>query len=170
MNSLQSLINHIFKITEAYQLLEMSKDGALVSLQNLASHLLRAFQNLDKYGEGYEQNAVKEIEKKFIININKNLKELVWNKPKVLEELGYYWDDSINQALMSYKSRYSNNFMLYPFTSMYAKNLEQKIIEDRVEFKDLGLEIDENSFKRVQFKFNFELAKKSNSQLVIIVL
>lgn len=162
MANFVEFIDYIFKITENYQLNEMSRDGALLKVQTLTRHLLRAFQNLDKQGEGYEQNAVREINQKWLPQLNDNLVELSWNKNKVKKELNDGWENALRSALMSYEVGYKDNFMLYPFTSSYAKNLVKKILDDNAKFEDFGLIEDVENTKKLQFKFDFGVAKISN--------
>ena len=162
MNSFQSFVNYIFKITETYELDESCKDVALLKLGSIARHLLRAFQHLGTSGEDYTKNALSEIENKFLPQLNSNLAKLAQCKQLVRQEIVERWEDSVRKSYLEYEKLYQKDLTLYPITSRLALNLETKIIADSFTFKDFGLIEDISNRKKLQFSFDFKVAIQRN--------
>ena len=162
MNSFQSFVNYIFKITEAYELDESNKDVALLQIMEITRHILRAFQHLSINGEDYARNAVNEIESKFVTRLNRDLEKLVWKKEIVKEKLDDELQIIIRNGYYEYEKLYQKNNILYPIKGDLGINLEIKILEGNVTFEDLGLIENTGNNKRLQFTFDFNTAIQRN--------
>jgi hypothetical protein len=162
MNSLQSFINHIFRITETYELNENSLDISLQKFGELTEHLLRALQYLNTSGEDYSQRALREIRNKFLLHLNDMLNDIPWKKDIVKYRIELEWMREIRKSYFEYEKFYHNNLTLYPLSGPLALNLEAKIIGGNLTFADLGLIEDKSNNKRLQFTFDFNLAIQRN--------
>lgn len=162
MNSFQNFVNYIFKITEAYELDESYEDEARLKIGTITKHLLRAFQRLNTDGEDWAKNAIREIEQKFLPQLNYALEQLPQGKEIVRSKVINNWSRELLDALVGYDKFYSKDPRLYPRTSQLAVNLEVKIAEDSLEFEDLGLVEDLSNKKKLQFRFDFNVAIQRN--------
>ena len=163
MNGFQSFVDHMLKITETYQLNELYLSGGLTKLGILTKHLLRAFQRFDTEGEKYSNDAVREIIEKWLPQLNDELGEIPWKNEITKKRIFGDWTKNIKNALIDYEYSYSDDPRLVPITGNHSLNLKRKVNDDSISFEDLGLILDTNNKKRVQFTFSFEEALRRNS-------
>ena len=162
MNSLQSLINYVFRIVEAHELDESYQEGALHRIADITRHIFLAFQHLSVNNEDYAKNAIKEIENKFVPQLNNDLENLVWKKEIVKREIEKDLQNHIRNGYYEYEKLYQKNNILYPIRGFLGVNLEIKIVEGTITLEDLGLVENARNKKRLQFTFDLNIAIQRN--------
>ena len=148
MNSFKSFVDHMLKITETYELNELSKDGAISQCCVLTKHILWALENQN---DQIIVNSTLSDMQEMVRQIENEINDITGKAEKNLQKVNISLGGAFHSGLLWFEKQYK-----FSPKSKEAIKLMEKAYSQNFTLEDLGLEINIVNKRKISLKFNLE--------------